>query len=250
MPNEKALIPNEVREIPFYEDILPVASINNIPYVALRPINDLLGLDWSAQYRRVQRDEVLRDEIKLVIIQAADGKQYETLSLPLEYLPGWLFGINVSRVKPELKDKMIRYQRECFRILWQAFQSRAAAPDIIPQLVNNQAETRAEVETVKQDMKALDQSVKEIKEILSEIRGLSSTHRATAQKMVNEISKISGVKHLYIWTDLKDTFHVASYNDIPDEKWTEVQKWLQKRLNTAQERKGIEQQPSLFDEKE
>ena len=162
-------------------------------------------------------------------------------SLPLEYLPGYLFGINASRVKPELKEKVIRYQRECFRILWQAFQSRAATPNVIPQLVADQTETRARVGQLERDMKA-------VKVILSEIRGLSSAHRVTATKMVNEISRISGVKHLHIWTDLKDTFHVASYTDIPDEKWAEVQKWLQQRLDTAKQGKGIEQQPSLFDE--
>src|SRR5258708_220533 len=238
-----ALIPSEVQEVPFYEDRLPVASVNNVAYVALKPINDFLGLDWSAQYRRVQRDEVMGDEAKLVTIQAADGKQYDTLSLPLEYLPGWLFGINASRVKPELKDKVIRYQRECFRILWQAFQNRAATPDVIPQLVADQAETRARVDII-------DQSVKEIKVILSEIRGLSTEHRATAQKMVNEISKISGIPYAHIYGDLKKYFHTSSYTAIDDEKWAEVQKWLQQHLNTARQGKGIEQQPSLFEDGE
>jgi hypothetical protein len=64
--------------------------------------------------------------------------------------------------------------------------------------------------------------------------------------MVNEISRISGVKHQYIYSDLKDIFHVTSYADIPDEKWAEVQKWLQQRLDTARRVQGIEQQPTLF----
>src|SRR5258708_36148560 len=181
--------------------------------------------------------------LPLVTIQAADGKQYDTLSLPLEYLPGWLFGINASRVKPELKDKVIQYQLECFRIFWQAFQNRAATPDVIPQLVADQAETRARVDII-------DQSVKEIKVILSEIRGLSTEHRATAQKMVNEISKISGIPYAHIYGDLKKYLHTRSYTAIDDEKWAEVQKWLQQHLNTARQGKGIEQQPSLFEDGE
>ena len=51
----------------------------------------------------------------------------ETLALPLEYLPGWLFGISASRVRKELKEKIMRYRRECFRVLWQAFQADALA---------------------------------------------------------------------------------------------------------------------------
>jgi len=246
---DKALIPTTTQEINFYGDLLTVAIVGNTPYVALKPITDYLGVDWDAQRQRVQRDEVLKDESRLIQATGADGKLYKMTCLPLEYLPGYLFGINASRVKSELKEKIIRYQRECFRILWQAFQSRAAAPGVIPQLVADQAETRARVGNLEQDVKAIDQSVKEMRVILSEIRGLSSAHRATAQKMVNEISRISGVKHLHLWTDLKDMFHVASYTEIPDEKWAEVQKWLQQRLDTARLGKGIEQQPSLFDEK-
>jgi len=32
-----------------------------------------------------------------------------------------LFGINASRVNPEVKQNLLRYQRECYRILADAF---------------------------------------------------------------------------------------------------------------------------------
>ena len=44
------------------------------------------------------------------------------LCLPLHLLPGWLFGIMPSRVKPALASKLHRYRKECFRVLWQAHQ--------------------------------------------------------------------------------------------------------------------------------
>jgi len=238
----KALVPTSTHEFDFYGDILLVALVDNIPYIAVRPITDFLGIDWSSQRHRIQRDPILAEESRLVTMTGADGKQRDMLALPLELMHGWLFGITTSKVKPEYADKLTRYRRECFRILWQAFQSRAATPDTIPQLVADQAETRARVGNLEQDMKA-------VKVILSEIRGLSTAHRATAKEMVDQISKISGTAHRYIWSDLNKAFHVAAYGDIQDEKWAEVQKWLQQRLDTAKRGKGIEQQPSLFDEK-
>ena len=45
------------------------------------------------------------------------------LCLPLDLIPGWLFGIPVGRVKEEIRPKLLRYQRECFRALWDAFKS-------------------------------------------------------------------------------------------------------------------------------
>lgn len=240
---DKALVPTTTQEIDFYGDLLTVAIVNDTAYVALKPITDFLGVDWDSQRQRVQRDEVMKEESRLIQATGADGKQYKMTCLPLEYLPGYLFGINASRVKPELKDKVIRYQRECFRILWQAFQSRAVTPDVIPQLISNQAETQVRVGNLEQDMKA-------VKVILSEIRGLSNEHRATAQEMANQISKVSGIPHNHIWGDFKKEFRVAAYGDVPDEKWPDVQKWLQKRLDTAKRGKGIEQQPTLFDQNE
>jgi hypothetical protein len=48
----------------------------------------------------------------------ADGKQYEMVCLPLDYLNGWLFKINANRYKgDDRREVIIRYQRECYRVL-------------------------------------------------------------------------------------------------------------------------------------
>jgi len=230
-------VPTTIHEFDFYGDLLTVALVDNRAYVAIRPVTDLLGLDWPSQYQRVQRDDVLSEETKLLTVTSADGKQRDMLCLPLEFFHGWLFGVDVHRAKPELKEKLTRYRRECFLLLSQAFQSRALTPvetDIIPQL----ADTRVRVGNLEQDMKT-------VKVILSEIRGLSTEHRATAKEMVDQISKTSGVRHQTIWSDLNKTFHVPAYGDIQDEKWAEVQMYLQQRLDSAKQGKGIDQQPKL-----
>jgi hypothetical protein len=124
-PTEKdmvALVPQEVREVNFYGDILLVALVNGVPYVALRPIVDFLGVEWSAQFQRIQRDDILNEEKCLVVMTGADGRQREMVSLPLELLPGWVFGISGTRLKkPEQAIKLKRYRRECFKVLWNAF---------------------------------------------------------------------------------------------------------------------------------
>jgi hypothetical protein len=43
------------------------------------------------------------------------------LCLPLDYLNGWLFGVNANRVKDAVRDKLIRYQMECYRVLAREF---------------------------------------------------------------------------------------------------------------------------------
>jgi hypothetical protein len=48
----------------------------------------------------------------------------EMVCLPLDYIAGFLFGVNADRVKPELRERVILYQRECYRVLADAFFTR------------------------------------------------------------------------------------------------------------------------------
>ncbi len=109
-------------------DEIPVAQAEDgTLYVALRPITDFPGLQFSAQRRRILRDEVMAERRRAVMMTAADGRQREQLCLPLDLLPGWLFGVSPGQARPEIIDKLKRYRADCFRVLWQAFAGEASA---------------------------------------------------------------------------------------------------------------------------
>jgi hypothetical protein len=62
---------------------------------------------------------------RTMMMRGADGKTREMLCLPLDLLPGWLFGVTTSKITdPDLASKLTRYREECFRVLWQAFQTQ------------------------------------------------------------------------------------------------------------------------------
>jgi len=114
------LIPQEVKQIDFYGDELLIALVDGIPYVAVRPIVSFLKIDWSSQYRRIQDDEILDEEQRMVRMADKNKKQRDMLSLPLELLPGWIFGITTKRLKnpaPETVVKLKRYRRECLYVI-------------------------------------------------------------------------------------------------------------------------------------
>lgn len=131
MSNEsgKELISIGEVTIPFYDDnlIVQLGEDGEI-YVALRPIIESLGLDWSAQYRRINRDPVLSEEIKMISVavtateirQRGEGAR-EHICLPKKFISGFLFGINANRVREELRESVIRWQREAHLILDAAF---------------------------------------------------------------------------------------------------------------------------------
>jgi hypothetical protein len=129
-----ALVPIEEKTVDFYGDQITASLVEigeeQVVYVSLRPICEHLGLSWSAQLQRIRRDEVLNESLISVFItnteigQRGKGRR-ELISMPLKLLPGWLFGLDAKRVKPELKEKIIRYRRECYDVLWKAFQEEA-----------------------------------------------------------------------------------------------------------------------------
>ncbi|CAK0747578.1 hypothetical protein CCP4SC76_1810002 [Gammaproteobacteria bacterium] len=98
---------------------------NGDPYVAMKPIVEAIGLDWASQLQRVKRNEILSEG--MVIMPSSGGVQ-EMVSLPLKLLNGWLFGVDVERVKPEIRETILTYQRECYDVLWNHWSSQPPAP--------------------------------------------------------------------------------------------------------------------------
>ncbi len=60
------LVPRAERAVDFYGDTIPVAIVGDEAYVPLRQITDFLGLNWSGQYLRVQRNEILARHVRKV----------------------------------------------------------------------------------------------------------------------------------------------------------------------------------------
>lgn len=106
--------------VPFNGQYVVAAVHNGKPYVAMKPICENIGLQWEAQYKRIKRHPVMLQGMSMIDMPSNGGIQ-QTACLPLDMLNGWLFGIDASRVKPELREKVIRYQLECFKVLHDHF---------------------------------------------------------------------------------------------------------------------------------
>lgn len=116
---------------------IEVAVFDGKPWVALKPICDALGLDWPTQRVTIKNDPVLSSTVGEFPTVAADGKPREMISLPLDFLNGWLFKINANRYKGERRALIIKYQKECYRVLARHFlgaatQTASPAPALAP----------------------------------------------------------------------------------------------------------------------
>lgn len=102
--------------VPFHNANLLVVNHNNQPYTPMKPIVEGMGLAWNAQYTKLKQR--FSSVIMEIITTGKDGKKYEMVCLPLRKLFGWLMSISSNKVKPELRENVIKYQNECDDVLW------------------------------------------------------------------------------------------------------------------------------------
>jgi len=148
MSEEKALVSLEQKQVIFYDDEITAVLIQQGSkqqvYVPIRPICNRLGIAWPAQRQRILRDPILSEAMTPVIVTiTGTGQEVESLCLPLQFLNGWLFGINATRVNSDVRDRLLRYQRECYTILHEAFRAGQLATDIDFNELLNQADPDA-----------------------------------------------------------------------------------------------------------
>lgn len=128
----------QIQTVNFHNQTLITLQKDGVPYVAMKPVCENIGLDWEAQRQRINRDEVLSSTACMIKAIATDNKVRELLCLPIHYLNGWLFGVDVSRVKAEIKQKLITYKKECYQALFDywnngvAVNPRLSSEDTLP----------------------------------------------------------------------------------------------------------------------
>ena len=98
-----------------------IVSTNDEQLVAIKPICEALGISDRAQRTKIQEHPILSSVWMLSILTGRDGKQYEMYSLPAKYILAWLLNINPNNVNDDAKGVLIRYQSECYDVIYDYF---------------------------------------------------------------------------------------------------------------------------------
>ena len=250
------------QRVAFYGDNLPAGQLaDGTILVPLRPICEALGLDWSAQRRRLLRDPVLASERGVAVMATPTGPQ-EMVILPLRVLPGWLFGVSAARVRPELRAKILRYQRECYEVLWSAFKgeilptpplpagagelSGAALAYEIATAIQTLARQQMEIEARLGDMAGRQEALTAflrpfVAETRSRLTALElqlsagatiseaqAAELALAVKNVAYLLTTRGDRNGYqtVYGQMYRRYRISSYKNLPAARYDEVTAWL------------------------
>lgn len=102
--------------VPFHGDSLYLVSLNGEPHVPMKPVVEGMGLAWQPQHEKLKTR--FSKGITEIVIPTKGGEQSMTC-LAFRKFAGWIHTINVGKVRPELRDKVARYQEECDDVLYQ-----------------------------------------------------------------------------------------------------------------------------------
>lgn len=120
---------NALEKVDFFGDSIWAGREGDTVIVAVKPMVEALGLDWSSQLHRIKRDSVLSEGMVVTTIPSPGGPQ-DSVALPLNLIPGFLFGISDERITdPEVRARVLAYKRECYAVLYRHFFGPRVSPD-------------------------------------------------------------------------------------------------------------------------
>ncbi len=202
--------------VPFYGDeLVAVQQPDGAIFLVFARLCENLGLNRLAQVRRVQRHAVLQDGLVQLTVQTPGGPQ-TMQCLQLDLLPLWLSGLQASRVKEEIQDKLIRYQREAAFVLWDAFRTQILVDAVVPDTTETQAIQH--LQQIAEMGRAIVQMAEQQIELQRQQHALAR-RMDTAARIVKDLHLDMQDVHVRLGV-LEDRLHPAGY--ITDAQATEV----------------------------
>jgi hypothetical protein len=110
--------PIEQKSIEFYgETLIALRDTQGTIWLPVRRLCEAIGVTIQGQLSKINDDPVMREQIAPFPVTLPDGRTYEMECLSLRFVRAWLFSVNANRVRPQVRDKLIQYQREVIEII-------------------------------------------------------------------------------------------------------------------------------------
>ena len=95
--------------------ILYFMAIDGNYWIAIKPICDALGVEYTRAFKNLKQDEILGDALAKQPMHDVKNHLRSMVALPEKYIYGWLFSIRSG------SDAFQNYKRKCYDILYEYF---------------------------------------------------------------------------------------------------------------------------------
>ena len=141
-------------------EIFAVKDEDNQVFVPVKPLCEAIGVAYERQYSKVKEHPILNSVITLRVTTGADGKQYEMVCLPHEFIYGWIFTINPKNVSEGARDNVVRYQKQCYKALYDYFNGKSRRQQ---DLLDAEHQAVARLNDIDERIRESDNRTKELK---------------------------------------------------------------------------------------
>lgn len=272
MSDEQELVPVEQQTLTFNgKPIMVVRLPDGQAGVVIRFLCENLGLDALGQIQRIQRTEVIADDMVYAQIQT-DGGLQRMATLVLRGLAYWLATIDTRRMgrdDPRRAD-ILAYQRNAVDALYAwASTPRAiadAAPtNLVPAEPISQPvrpaqdapladwreyhlrmaavlEWQIDIERWRGSVESRLESLEAITDLIPDIlerlgpETLTIEHQRAVQALVKRLHDATGKPFGTIYEELKTAFGAPRYQELHEQDWGKVMHWFQVQIERAQGR--------------
>lgn len=162
---------------------IPYTIVEGVTYIALKPICDALGLDYTRQHKNVKKDEILSVQLAVQPMRGAETPMRNYAALPEKYIYGWLFSIR-SNVAA-LQD----YKKKCYDVLYNYFNGTIIKRN---ELLNKKAHILSEMKQIETEL--LDN------EKYQELNRLKGEHLRISKKL-NQVDEEQTNKQMSIFSN-------------------------------------------------
>ena len=149
-------------------EIFAVKDESNNVFVPVKPICEAIGVAFRKQHEKLQEHLILSPVVTLRVTTGADGKNYEMVCLPQEFIYGWIFTINPRNVSEEARGNVIRYQKQCYKVLYDYFHGKSRRQQ---EMINMERTLLNEKKELDETLSSLMKSVSEVKAKIKSIDG-------------------------------------------------------------------------------
>jgi hypothetical protein len=119
----------EQKVVELYNDeLLAVRSEDNQVFVSVNQMCEALGIAPVMQRRRIRDHEILSEGYSLGTVITEGGEQQAAL-LRVDMIPLWLIGIQISKVREDVRPKLKLFIRRAASVLSEAFQEGRLTAD-------------------------------------------------------------------------------------------------------------------------
>ncbi len=156
-------------------EIYAVVNNEGKTLVPVKPVCVALGVVPSTQIRHLKNAPLLSSVVALETTTGSDGKCYEMVCLPVEYIFGWLFSISPANVAESARAALVKYQKECYDVLFTHFYGKVR---LIDEITQKEADLLARKKAASEDILTLKREIREIEQQLDSL----SEERTNPQK--------------------------------------------------------------------